>query len=111
VAGIASFPAREVIVATLGTLFNLGGEQDEESEALQTALQRATRDDGRPLFTLPVALSIMVFFALCAQCVSTLVVIGRETGSWGYPVLSFVSMTLIAYVAAWAVGAVARLCV
>ena len=72
-------------------------------------VQRAKWDDtGQPVFTLPVAFSIMVFFALCAQCVSTLVVIGRETGSWAWPVMSFVGMTTIAYLAAWGVSAGGR---
>jgi len=65
-------------------------------------------DNSEPLFTLPVALSIMVFFALCAQCVGTLTVIWKETGSWRWPVISFVGMTTLAYVAAWAVSATAR---
>ena len=55
---------------------------------------------GRKVFNLPVALSIMVFFALCAQCVSTLAVIRRETGTWGWPVFTFVYMTALAYVGA-----------
>ncbi|MGE0478982.1 MAG: ferrous iron transport protein B [Phycisphaerae bacterium] len=105
---LASFPAREVVVGALGTIFNLGGDVTEESQELRAALQRATHPDGRPLFTLPVALSIMVFFALCAQCVSTLVIIGRETRSWRWPIVSFVGMTTIAYLAAWGVAALAR---
>ncbi len=106
---IASFPAREVIVATLGTICNLGPEDDAESASLRARLAELKWDGtDRPLFTLPVALSLMVFFALCAQCASTLVVIGRETGSWSWPVLSFVGMTAIAYGAAWGVGAAAR---
>ena len=97
---IASFPAREVVVATLGTIFNLS-EADEQSVGLRQALQSAVwPETGKPVFTLPVALSIMVFFALCAQCVSTLVIMARETGSWGWPALSFFGMTGIAYVAA-----------
>jgi len=105
---IASFPAREVVVATLGTIANLGTGTGETS-ALRDALRGMTREDnGEPLFTLPVALSIMVFFALCAQCVGTLTVIGKETGSWRWPVVSFVGMTTLAYVAAWAVSAAAR---
>ncbi len=106
VAVMASFPAREVIIATLGTLFNLGTEQDETSGSLRDAMRAATVDDGeRPLFTLPIALSIMVFFALCAQCGATLATIRKETGSWMYPVLSFVGMTTIAYFAAWGTAA------
>lgn len=101
---VASFPAREVIVATLGTIFNLGGDTDETSSGLRAALHDARWPDGRPLFTLPVALSIMVFFALCAQCVSTLVIIGRETRSWVWPIASFFTMTALAFAAAWAVS-------
>ena len=97
---IASFPAREVVVATLGVIFDVGKEVDEPegSQRLGAALQSATwPDSGRPLFNIPVALSIMVFFALCAQCVSTLAVIGRETGSWTWPAFTFGYMTVLAY--------------
>jgi ferrous iron transport protein B len=66
---------------------------------------KAARWDGtqRPVFTLPVALSIMVFFALCAQCASTLVVIGRETNSWIWPVVTFTYMTVLAWIGAFAI--------
>ncbi|MFM7207238.1 MAG: ferrous iron transporter B [Planctomycetaceae bacterium] len=106
-AALASFPAREVVLATLGVLYNLG-DADPESAEGSTALERrlkAARWDGtdRPVFTLPVALSIMVFFALCAQCASTLVVIGRETGSWIWPVVTFSYMTALAWLGAFAV--------
>ncbi len=100
VGAIASFPAREVIIATLGTIYSLGGDVDEESEGLISALREAEWPDGRPVYNLPVALSIMVFFALCAQCVSTLMVIRRETNSWRWPVFSFVYMTVLAYIGA-----------
>ena len=97
-AAIASFPAREVIVATLGVIYNLGEGQDEESDELKETLQNATwPGTDRKVITLPVALSIMVFFALCAQCASTLAVIRRETGTWGWPLFTFVYMTALAY--------------
>lgn len=100
-AAIASFPAREVVVATLGVLYNLGRGQDEESEALQDTLHSATWDGtNEPVFNVPVALSLMVFFSLCAQCVSTLVVMRRETNSWRWPAFAFAYMTGLAYVAA-----------
>ncbi|MFM7845790.1 MAG: nucleoside recognition domain-containing protein, partial [Planctomycetota bacterium] len=105
-AALASFPAREVVVATLGVIYNLGSETDAESESLQNQLRSATWDarSGKPadqkVFSIPVALSIMVFFALCAQCVSTLAVIRRETNSWRWPIFTFVYMTGLAYVAA-----------
>ncbi|NKB70399.1 MAG: ferrous iron transport protein B [Candidatus Latescibacteria bacterium] len=102
-ATLASFPAREVIISVLGTVYSLGGDHDEESEDLRTALQGATWPDGRKVLTIPVALSIMVFFALCAQCSSTLVTIQRETQSWGWAGFTFVYMTLLAYFGGWAV--------
>lgn len=96
---LASFPAREVIIATLGTIYSLGG--DAEEAGLAGALQASTYDDGTPVYSVPVALSVMVFFALCAQCVSTLLVIRRETNSLFWPILSFSYMTLLAYFGAW----------
>ncbi|MCA9090027.1 MAG: ferrous iron transport protein B [Planctomycetaceae bacterium] len=102
VAVIASFPAREVVIAAMGTIYSLGGEVDEETPGLQDAMRSAKWPDGRPIFTIPVALSIMVFFALCSQCAATLMVIKRETNSWRWPIVTFVYMTLLAYVAAGA---------
>lgn len=97
---IASFPAREVIIATLGTIYALGGDVDAEDEGLQAAISRSRWPDGRPVYTLPVAISIMVFFALCAQCAATLMVIKRETNSWRWPAFTFVYMTGLAYLGA-----------
>jgi ferrous iron transport protein B len=98
---VASFPAREVVIGTLGVIYNLGGDQDAESQPLQEILRAATwPGTDRPVFTVPVALSVMVFFALCAQCAATLAVIRRETNSWRWPVFTFVYMTALAYVGA-----------
>jgi ferrous iron transport protein B len=98
-AAIASFPAREVIIGVLGVIYNVGEEPEEES--LRERLAKATWDGtDRKIYTVPVALSIMVFFALCAQCGATLAVIKRETNSWGWPVFTFVYMTALAYVGA-----------
>jgi ferrous iron transport protein B len=102
-AAIASFPAREVIIGTLGVIYNLGDAEDETSTSLREQLKNARWDDdpSRPVFTIPVALSVMVFFALCAQCASTLVIMGRETRSWRWPIFAFAYMTALAYVGAW----------
>jgi ferrous iron transport protein B len=100
-AAIASFPAREVVIATLGVIYNLGEDEDEESETLRETLRAATWEGtDEKVFNVPVALSIMVFFALCAQCSSTLAVIKRETNSWRWPAFTFAYMTVLAYVAA-----------
>lgn len=105
-AAIASFPAREVVVATLGIIYNVGDdfdpEDEKESRPLRVALQNATWD-GEPtkkVFNLATALSVMVFFALCAQCAATLAIIKRETNSWRWPLFTFTYMTALAYVAA-----------
>lgn len=99
---VASFPAREVVVATMGVIFNAGDAPDDESTEAATRfrakLQQATWEGSqKKLFNLPVALSIMVFFALCCQCAATLAVIRRETNSWRWPLFAFTYMTVLAY--------------
>jgi ferrous iron transport protein B len=92
-----------VVVATLGVLFDAGEEPMEspDDSRLQTALRSAKRPGtNQPLFNMPVALSLMVFFALCAQCAATLAVIYRETNSWRWPAFTFAYMTILAYFAA-----------
>ncbi|GIW82985.1 MAG: ferrous iron transport protein B [Gemmatales bacterium] len=102
-ATLASFPAREVIVGTLGIIYNVGDDVDEESSSLHESLRSATWEKApqKKIFTIPVALSVMVFFALCCQCAATLAVIKRETNSWSWPVFTFVYMTALAYVGAF----------
>ncbi|HEY7312411.1 MAG TPA: ferrous iron transport protein B [Gemmataceae bacterium] len=110
VAALASFPAREVVIGALGIIYS-EGEQDTDAirEAkdvselpLAQKLKDAKWDDDptRPVFTIPAVLSLLVFFALCCQCASTLAVIKRETGSWRWPAFTFAYMTALAYVGA-----------
>ncbi len=98
---LASFPAREVIVSTLGIIYRLGDDADEDS--LRAALEKAKWPEGpqagRPVFTVATALSVMVFFAFCMQCGSTLVVIAKEVGR-RWAVFSFVYLTVLAWLAA-----------
>ena len=83
---IAGFPAREVVVAVLGTIYAVGAEADESS--LADRLRSATFADGSQVFTLPMVLGLLVFYAWCLQCVATLAVIRRETNSWRWPVFA-----------------------
>lgn len=108
-AAIASFPAREVVIGVLGTIFNSTNTDDAESMQLRGSLQNARRADGKPLFNIAVALSLMVFFALCAQCISTLAVIKRESGHWGWAAFTFTYMTVLAWIAAAATYQIAAL--
>lgn len=113
VAALASFPAREVVVSTLGIIYQQGsgsadelGDVAEYAEVAETGLGKALLaarfddDPARRVFTVPTALSLMVFFALCCQCASTLAVIRRETRSWSWPVFTFGYMTGLAYLGA-----------
>jgi len=109
VATLASFPAREVVVGTLGIVYQVGKvdsdslaeEKDLTQHKLSQALISAHWEGGsQKLFSVPVALSVMVFFALCCQCASTLAVIRRETRSWRWPLFTFAYMTVLAYVGA-----------
>jgi ferrous iron transport protein B len=106
---LAAFPAREVVVSAMGVLFSVGGDADEGSEDLRTALAKATWPDGTPLITIWNAVGLMVFFALCMQCMSTLAVMRRETGSWKWPLAAFGGFTLLAYLAAVLIYQVGRL--
>jgi ferrous iron transport protein B len=104
---LASLPAREIVVATLGVVYGVGTEVHagpaESLAPLQTRLRQAAWDGtDRPVFTLPTALSVMVFYALCAQCAATLAVIRRETNSWRWPAFAFTYMTVLAYLGALA---------
>ena len=101
---VASFPAREVVVGTLGVLYNVGDDADENSESLRDRLKSAKWDGtDRKVFNLPMALGLMVFFALCAQCVSTLAIMVRETGGYRWPAFTFAYMTVLAWVGAFLV--------
>lgn len=99
IAIVSSFAAREVFVGTMSTLFNAGGEENITGikEKMQTARHPET---GKPLYGIPYALSLMVFYAFALQCVSTMAVMKRETGGWKWPLIQFFMFGGIAYVCA-----------
>ena len=97
---LAAFPAREVVVASMGIVFARGDEVDEKNAAFKQSMKDARWPDGRPLFNPWNAVGLMVFFALCAQCTATLATVRRETNSWKWPLFMFTYMTLLAYLAA-----------
>jgi ferrous iron transport protein B len=95
---IAGFPAREVVVAVLGTVYAVGGEADEAT--LSGRLRSATWPDGSKVYTLPMVIGMLIFYACCLQCAATLAVIRRETNSWRWPVFAWFYMTTIGYLGA-----------
>jgi ferrous iron transport protein B len=97
IALITSFAAREVFVGTMATLYSVGGDVDEENPTLRNKMSAAVRSDGSKVYTLATGVSLMIFYVLAMQCMSTLAVVKRETGSWKWPVIQFAMMTGIAY--------------
>ena len=100
VALIASFAAREVLVSTLSIIYNVG-KDDDQSESLISAIRTAKDDNGQTVWTPLTALTLMVFFVLAMQCMSTLAIVRRETNSWAWTTFMVVYMTGLAYVAAF----------
>ena len=102
IALIASFAAREVFVGTMSTIYSIGSSEDDVM--LREKMRSATFDDtGGPVYTLATALSLLVFYALAMQCMSTLAVVARETGTWKWALFQFIYMSILAYLGAWAV--------
>ncbi len=95
---IAGFPAREVVIAVLGTVYAVGDEADVAT--LSNRLKAAKWPDGRPVYTLPMVIGLLIFYALCLQCAATLAVIRRETNSWRWPIFAWVYMTGLGYLGA-----------
>ncbi len=106
---IASFAAREVFVSTLGVVYGLGDGQDEESTSLRDAMRKDTHKDGRPVYTPLSGLSLLVFFVLAMQCMSTIAAVKRETQSWRWPLFQVAYMTVLAVVASTLVYQVGQL--
>ncbi|HKP68667.1 MAG TPA: ferrous iron transport protein B [Pyrinomonadaceae bacterium] len=100
VALIASFAAREVLVSTLSIIYNVGKDENEQSETLISAIRDAKDDNGNRVWTPLTALTLMVFFVLAMQCMSTIAIVRRETNSWGWTIFMVTYMTGLAYVAA-----------
>ena len=95
---IASFPAREVVIAVLGTVYAVGDEADEAT--LSERLLSARHPDGSIVYTLPMVIGLMIFYAFCLQCAATIAVIRRETNGWGWPVFAWSYMTALGYLGA-----------
>jgi len=96
-AGIVSaFAAREVIISALATIYSVG-DADENSPLLREKLKADTYPNGDPVYTPLVAVSLLVFFVLALQCMSTLAIAKRETNTWKWPAVMWLYMTGLAY--------------
>jgi ferrous iron transport protein B len=100
---VGAFAAREVFVSTMGVVYGLGDAEDDGSVGLRERIRAETYADGRPVYSPLVGLSLMVFFALACQCVSTLAVVRRETRTWRWPAFLFAYTLVLAWCASFAV--------
>ena len=96
IALITSIAAREVFVGTMATLYSV--EEDNENTSLRQKMNNAVKPDGTKVYTLATGISLMIFYVLAMQCMSTLAVVKRETKTWKWPVVQLVYMTFLAYI-------------
>ena len=101
IALITSFAAREVFVGTMATLYSVGDDADENSTTLRQKMSAARRADGSKVYDLPTGLSLLVFYVIAMQCMSTLVIVKRETKTWKWAIIQFIYMTGLAYLLSW----------
>lgn len=94
---VGSFAAREVLVSTLAIVYNVGADADENSVDLIGALRSEKDESGNTLYTPLTAVSLMVFFVLACQCMSTVAIVRRETNSWRWPIFMILYMTALAW--------------
>ncbi len=97
IALITSFAAREVFVGTMATLYSVGEGSDENSSTLREKMNAAVREDGSKVYDLATGLSLLVFYVLAMQCMSTIAVVKRETRTWKWPMIQLAYMTGLAY--------------
>ncbi len=103
IALITSFAAREVFVGTMATLYSVGGSADENSRTLHDKMNAAVKEDGTKVYTLATGLSLLIFYVLAMQCMSTIAVVKRETRSWKWPMIQLAYMTVLAYLCSFIV--------
>ncbi len=103
IALITSFAAREVFVGTMATLYSVGEDADANNSTLRQKMAAAVRPDGTKVYDLATGLSLLIFYVLAMQCMSTLAIVKRETRSWKWPVIQLLYMTGLAYFLSWVV--------
>lgn len=97
IALITSFAAREVFVGTMATLYSVGEDAADNSSTLRQKMNAAVREDGKKVYDLATGLSLLVFYVLAMQCMSTVAIVKRETRSWKWAIIQVVYMTALAY--------------
>ncbi len=101
IALITSFAAREVFVGTMATLYSVGEDAGGNNYTLRQKMAMAQRPDGTKVYDLATGISLLIFYVLAMQCMSTMVIVKRETRSWKWPIIQLIYMTGLAYVMSW----------
>ncbi len=101
IALVTSFAAREVFVGTMATLYSVGEDDVKTAGTLREKMAAAVKPDGTKIYTLATGISLMIFYVLAMQCMSTLAVVKRETRTWKWPVVQLMMMTTLAYLISW----------
>jgi ferrous iron transport protein B len=99
IALVTSFAAREVFVGTMATLYSVG--EDANDNTLKQKMAAAVKSDGSKVYSLATGISLMIFYMLAMQCMSTLAIVKRETKTWKWPVFQLIYMTGLAYLLSW----------
>ena len=103
IALISSFAAREVFVGTMATIYSIGSTGEEDTMGIRAQMKEELRPDGKPLYSMATALSLLIFYVFALQCMSTLAVVKRETKTWKWPIVQFLFMGAMAYIGSWIV--------
>ncbi len=103
IALITSFAAREVFVGTMSTIYSVGGDGSDITTVKAKMLAEKNPVTGLPRYNLAVGWSLMLFYAFAMQCMSTLAVVKRETGTWKWPIFQFVFMGTLAYISSFVI--------
>jgi ferrous iron transport protein B len=104
---VGAFAAREVFVSTMAITYGAGSE--DQTQPLAQAMQTDRYANGKPVWTPLVAVSLLVWFVLAMQCMSTLAIVKRETGGWKWPLFMLAYMNVLAYVVALGVFQIGRI--
>jgi ferrous iron transport protein B len=94
IALISSFAAREVFVGTMSTIYSVGSNSET---SIREKMRQDVRQDGTPVYTMATAVSLLIFYVFAMQCMSTMAVVRRETGSWKWVWIQFAYMSVLAY--------------
>ena len=97
---ITSFAAREVFVGTMSTIYSVG-DADNTKSIKEKLMSYKNPETGEAFFTPAVAISLMLFYAFAMQCMSTLAIVFRETNNWKWPIIQFLYMSGLAYIASY----------